>query len=341
MRILIITQTLDLSDPILGFFHEWVEVFSKKVHRLCVIALGVGNYSLDPNTTVMSLGKESHVSKIIYLFRFYRFIWTLRKDYDSVFVHMNQIYVLLGWPLWFVLRKKVYLWYVHKSTPMSLRLACLLSERIFTASKESLRIKTSKKEIVGHGINTKIFYPPVKFVESDKLITVGRVSPVKNIELLIRTVAYAQKTKPNLEFEIIGPFESQRDLKYKISLEGLISSIGAKSILFRGSITGKQLADKYRSSSIFLHSSQTGSIDKVVLEALACGLVVYSSSEAFANFPGVIPVPQDDIMSFADRLLSERPSVEDRREKAQMIYKEYSIERLIDKMVSIIQKNDR
>src|SRR3989344_3255575 len=131
MRLLIVTQKVDRNDPILGFFHRWIEEFAKHCEQVTVIALGVGEYHLPQNIRVFSLGKEEQLRKrtdlknskrsvpveqlrkIKYIVHFYRLIWRERKNYDAVFVHMNQEYVLLGALLWKLLRKKITMWRNH------------------------------------------------------------------------------------------------------------------------------------------------------------------------------------------------------------------------------------
>ena len=82
------------------------------------------------NVSVYSLGKEGGVSRIAYVLNFYRYIWKLRNDYDAVFVHMNQEYVLLGWKFWWLLGKRVVLWRNHKKGSVFTRLAALLSRAV-------------------------------------------------------------------------------------------------------------------------------------------------------------------------------------------------------------------
>ena len=108
MRLLIITQKVDKNDPILGFFHRWIEEFAKHCESVIVICLQKGEYNLPQNVKVLSLGKESKHSNIRYIVCFYMYLWQERNNYDSVFVHMNQEYVILGacfWKLWY---KKVF-----------------------------------------------------------------------------------------------------------------------------------------------------------------------------------------------------------------------------------------
>ncbi|HRH30994.1 MAG TPA: hypothetical protein PK886_02950, partial [Candidatus Paceibacterota bacterium] len=96
MKILITTQIIDTNDPILGFFHSWLKEFSKNFERVVVVCLKKGEFDLLENVEVLSLGKEGGVSRIKYIFNFYKYIFKERKNYDVVFVHMNEEYVLLG-----------------------------------------------------------------------------------------------------------------------------------------------------------------------------------------------------------------------------------------------------
>ncbi|NLE07312.1 MAG: glycosyltransferase family 4 protein, partial [Parcubacteria group bacterium] len=105
MRLLVVTQKIDQNDPILGFFHNWVLKLSEKFEKISVICLEKGKYDLPSNVKVYSLGKESGRSKIKYVKNFLNFILGLHKDYDAVFVHMNQEYVLIGGFFWKLMRK--------------------------------------------------------------------------------------------------------------------------------------------------------------------------------------------------------------------------------------------
>jgi len=95
MKLLILTQKMDRDDPVLGFFHRWCGKIATRVSRLHIICLQQGCVELPAQVTVRSLGKERRTSRRAYLFSFYRLIWSLRAEYDVVFVHMNPIYILL------------------------------------------------------------------------------------------------------------------------------------------------------------------------------------------------------------------------------------------------------
>ena len=34
MKLLIITQAIDINNPVLGFFHRWIEEFSKRIRTI-------------------------------------------------------------------------------------------------------------------------------------------------------------------------------------------------------------------------------------------------------------------------------------------------------------------
>ena len=169
MKLLICTQKVDKNDSVLGFFHRWIEEFAKHCEMVTVICLEKGEYSLPNNVKVLSLGKEHGVSRLKYLFCFYTYIWKYRKEYDKVFVHMNPEYVVLGGLFWRLLKKKIALWYMHKSVNLKLRIAERLVHNIFTGTKESFRLKTNKLHITGHGIDTAAFSFSPKVVDKENL----------------------------------------------------------------------------------------------------------------------------------------------------------------------------
>ena len=144
MKLLIVTQKVDKNDPVLGFFHRWVEEFAKHYDQVTAICLGEGQYHLPPNVKVLSLGKERKMYVINYVLNFYRYIWAERRNYDAVFVHMNQEYVLLGWKHWFFMSKPIYLWRNHAKGNLWTRLAVIFSKKVFYTSPQSYTARFKK-----------------------------------------------------------------------------------------------------------------------------------------------------------------------------------------------------
>lgn len=268
MKLLIITQIVDVNDSYLGFFTRWIEEFAKHCERIEVICLKEGSHSFPANVRVHSLGKEKGVSRVKYVINFYRYIWKLRNDYDTVFVHMNPVYVVLGGIFWRFMHKRVALWYTHKSVDLKLRVATEIAQRIFTASKESFRLPSSKLNIMGHGIDTDFFSPEPHVSRGDWYLDVGRLMPSKD-----HRTAIVEAKNEGKKLRIAGEGEELKDLElYARSLDAQVE--------FLGGLSKTALRDEYRKAQLLIHTSKTGSLDKVVLEALACGLPVRTHDPA-------------------------------------------------------------
>jgi len=59
MKLLIITQKVDMNDDVLGFMHGWINEFAKHCEKITVICLQKGEHELSDNVKVLSLGKEN------------------------------------------------------------------------------------------------------------------------------------------------------------------------------------------------------------------------------------------------------------------------------------------
>jgi len=296
MKLLIITQAIDVNNPVLGFFVRWVEEFSKKCEKIIVICLEKGEYHLPANVKVLSLGKEcleiknlklEITKKFIYVINFYRYIWHHRNDYETVFVHMNPIYVILGGLMWRLQNKKIGLWYTHKQVDLKLRLAEKLSDFIFTAAKESFNLKTNKLKIVGHGIPVDDFKNPGN-IRKEKLFTivsVGRITPIKNLDLLIDAARILKDQGLKFRLILIGGPIKKIDFEYLKKIKNTISNYKLESYInLVGAVSNKKLKEYYWKSDLSINLCPTGGIDKVVLESIASGLPVLVSNRAFIEY---------------------------------------------------------
>ncbi len=284
MKLLIITQKVDKNDSILGFFHRWIEEFAKNCEKITVICLYKGECSLPENVKVLSLGKEKGVSRLKYLFNFYKYIFKYKKEYESVFVHMNQIYVILGGLLWKMMNKKIALWYAHGSVSNSLKVAEKITDIIFTSTPSGFRLKSDKIKIVGQGIDINIFKANKERRDKNifKIITVGRISLVKDHETLISAVEIIKNKIDNLKVDIVGDACTENDEKYLLKLKEIIKIKNLENIInFVGPLSNEAVVDCLQSSNLFVNMSYTGSLDKAILEAMSCGCSILTCNEAF------------------------------------------------------------
>ncbi len=329
MKLLILTQKVDENDDVLGFFVGWLEEFAKHCEKVTVVCLEKGDYDLPENVKVLSLGKEKPsrgkpvsatpdrssrrsetkwsdgrgavggkrsdlwertVTRLRYTFNFYKHSWRERKNYDTVFVHMNPEYVVLGGLFWKLWRKKIALWYAHGSVNLKLRLAEKLTDKIFTSTESGFRLASEKKRVVGQGIDTEKFKPAtVGKMDSDvfKIISIGRISPVKDYETLIGATEILAKKGLKLSVDIVGGEGLPNQKSYFSDLKEVVAQKNLSGIVnFIGAVSNKDITRHLQSADLFVNMSHTGSLDKAVLEAMACGLPVLTCNEALKGLLG-------------------------------------------------------
>ncbi len=338
MRLLIVTQVVDSEDPTLGFFHRWLTEFGERCERVTVICLFEGVHALPSNVRVLSLGKENGWGTYSYVTRFFRYMWRERKHYDAVFVHMNPEYVVLGAPLWRLMRKRVGLWYTHKSVTVWLRLATWFADIIFTASKESFRIPSSKVRIVGHGIDTRSFSPGAVATERKRcIVTVGRITRSKNSMGVIDVAKHVREQCSDIELRIVGSAVTDIDREYERACRAYAEQQGFDpERVFVGGLPHERVVEVLHQASVFVSMSETGSLDKAVLEAMACGVPVVTTNEAGRQIiahivPECLVTSEDDVVRVV-RVVSEWSS-EKRSQVASALALEvaenHSLKRLI------------
>lgn len=308
MKLLIITQKVDERDDVLGFFIGWIKEFAKHFEKVTVICLKAGEYTLPSNVKVLSLGKERGLSKLSYLLNFYQHIFAERKNYDAVFVHMNPRYVVLGGLWWRLWRKKVSLWYAHGHVPLMLKLADKLTHLAFASTKEGYRLNSRKLCVVGQGIDVEKFRPVPRSVGGIfKIVTVGRISPSKDYETLIKAAEVLKAGGVDFKIEIVGDIALPEQVIYLEKLKDLVKIKSLDALIrFVGPIANRDLVPVLQSADLFVNMSHTGSLDKAILEAMACGLPVLTCNEALDDVLGdyrdLLMYPKKDFQKLAEKI---------------------------------------
>jgi glycosyltransferase involved in cell wall biosynthesis len=289
MRLLFITQIVDKDDAVLGFTHGWLSEFAKHYEKVTVICLKEGKHDLPANVSVYSLGKETEVSRFKYLKNFFKYIFSLKNEYDTVFVHMNYIYVLLGGFFWRSWGKKIGLWYVHRQTSFGLWVSEKFANIIFTSAPESFRLKSKKLIYVGHGVDKDVFSCVVNEDQNNEfnIIHVGRITPIKHIETLIQATNSLKNEIPNLSVKLIGVPTSSVDYKYQDTLRSLSDKLSVNNLIqFKGNVPNRLLTSEYCKASISVNMTPTGGWDKSVIESLMCGCPVFASNKSLKEVFG-------------------------------------------------------
>jgi len=355
MRILIVTQKIDQNDAVLGFMHGWIAEFAGQAESVTAICLEKGSVNLPKNVTVLSLGKGRFTifRRAVYVFRFWRYIWVERSNYDSVFVHMNPEYVVLGGIFWKLWGKTVTLWYAHKSVTWHLRIAKFFADIIFTSTASGFRLSSAKVKVIGQGIDTEKFKSQKEKVKSGdgefKIVTVGRISPSKDYDTLINAVEYLSGGNDNLKIKvgIWGPTGSASDESYLTLLkEKIVQKKLSEVVVFHGPVANKDLPEVLGSADLFVNMGHTGSLDKAVVEAMACGLPVLTCNEAFKDVLGPykdeLMYPKGDSRAFAMKIKDIVDMASEKRKELGeslrgIVVRDHSLESFVRKIISAIK----
>ncbi len=294
MKLLILTQKVDKNDDVLGFFHRWVEEFAKHCEKIIVICLEKGEYSLPENVKVFSLGKENPVTnhfllitRIFYIFKFYTYIWRERKNYDAVFVHMNQEYAILGGVLWKALGKKVLLWRNHLKGSVFTKIAVSISNKVYCTSPASYTARFKKTKIMPAGIDTNFFMPDHSIQRKpDSVLFLGRIAPVKRVLEFVEALNTLREQGRGFIATIAGA-ALPKDEEYEKMIREKVAGYGLEDkVNFTGAVTQEEARNLYREHAVYVNLTPSGSLDKTILEAAACKAVPAVSNNALGPILG-------------------------------------------------------
>jgi glycosyltransferase involved in cell wall biosynthesis len=354
-----ITRKVDRYDPLAGFAYGWVKKIARNVDQLKVLCLEKGDISeLPDNVGIYSLGKEKGAGRFARLWRWQILALKLVPKVDGIFCHMNPEYTIAIAPYAFIFRKKIIAWYTHGTVTPKLKLLEKIASKILTASKESFRLESNKVIVTGHGIDTSFFHPPspgqetiTKFylagrqagnLQAFKILSVGRISPTKDYESLIKAVDILTNDQKisGLKINIIGGPGLPQHQVYLDNLKQMVKSMKLEGIVtFLGAISNVETVGHYQDSDLFVNLSHTGSVDKAVLEAMACGCLILTSNEAFKEIVGPdFMVAQNDPAHLAEKIkwVINLPDEEKQKIKERLrqeVVKNHDLDNLAKKIV--------
>jgi len=350
-RLLILTQKVDKDDPILGFFHGWIERLAESASSVTVICLELGRNELPGNVKVLSLGKEEKgMSRIGYIKKFYSYIWNERKNYDVVFVHMNQEYVLLGGLYWKLLRKKIFMWRNHKRGNFLTRMAVGLSNRVYCASAHSYTARFNKTKLMPAGIDTDAFKvgPDVKRLPRTILFA-GRISPVKRPDILIKAADSLRAVDEKFKLSIVGDPSKGSEGYYADLRKAAVLLEKEEMVVFYEGVSQEHMPELYSSHEVFVNLTETGSFDKTVLEAAACGCLPVLSNISFrsllpSEYREFLFFKEDDAQDLEAKLKETLALSQSKRaiigeKMREIVIEKHSLDKLIKELLQDFQKN--
>jgi glycosyltransferase involved in cell wall biosynthesis len=195
-------------------------------------------------------------------------------------------------------------------------------------------VQEDKIRVIPNYVDTKLFYPMEVRKEENRVIFVGRLDPVKNLDGLIKALKGLGVT-----LEIIGGGNLMTNLSRLAEENGV-------KVNFGGVLPQSALPEYLSRSSIFVLPSFSEGNPKVLLEAMSCGVASIASDipanrEVFVGGRGGI-LCKTDVESISesikklldDSILRKNLGIEAR----DIIMKHFSFETLIKKEIELYEE---
>jgi glycosyltransferase involved in cell wall biosynthesis len=162
---------------------------------------------------------------------------------------------------------------------------------IFASTKSGFRLPTNKLQVIGQGIDIDAFGYIKRTYKRDQpfvLVVVGRISPVKDYETLIRATAkLVHEHGKNVCTFIVGGVGLEEQQKYLRELKQLAEELEVtKRVEFVGAKPNHEISEILEHAHCFVNTSRTGSLDKAMVEAMATGLPLVTSNESMQEVLG-------------------------------------------------------
>ena len=177
-----------------------------------------------------------------------------------------------------------------------------LTHTIYNFSKFNINDKAGARMELGLDLNKKMIF------------FAGSLRKLKNVNVLIKTVAVLLKEEPDLILVIAGSGYEEENLRRLVEKENL------KDIVkFLGNINEDLMIKNYNAANVFCLPSQSEGTPNVIIEALLCGTAVVASKVGeipllIENGKNGFLVEPDSVISLKEKL-SEALNVEWNREE--------------------------
>lgn len=174
----------------------------------------------------------------------------------------------------------------HNRLQLEYKLTAPFSRRLWTKASAIVSLSNGLKkraldfipsvniDIISNGVDLDRFYPaPNKTLSGEfKLLTVGRLSATKRIDMLIEAVEILNKQGKPIRLTIAGGGKLQPELEGLINKKGLGNIVG-----LTGRIEPQRMPEVYRQHHIFVSASYQEGMSNAMVEAIASGLPIITT----------------------------------------------------------------
>jgi glycosyltransferase involved in cell wall biosynthesis len=296
VRIVFVTQTVDLDHSALAQTVDAVRALAGRSERVDVICDRVGRHDLPANVDVRTFGARSKVGRGV---RFeLALARSLRPRPSAVLVHMVPTFVALAAPPAKAARVPLLLWYTHWHASRTLRLATRLADRVLSVDRRSFPLDSRKLRGIGHAIDVGRFAPRAR-PDTDagplRLLALGRFARWKGYATLLEGFRLAVDDGLDATLEVRGPELTDDERRHRAELAARVADTPAlaqrvqlEPLGVRDEIPALLASADALVSATEPRGSET--LDKVVYEAAACAVPVVASNTALAEFLDGLPL---------------------------------------------------
>ena len=299
MRLVFVTQTVDSEDPVLGATVAKLTALAGRCEELIVISDRIGSHELPANCVIRTFGAPTRLGRGIRYLRALMPLFASRRPPDALIAHMCPIYLILAAPFTKLRRRPTILWYTHWAVHRTLRLATALADVALSVDRRSFPLDLPKVAGIGHGIDVTQFgarsSPPANPGDALRLLALGRTSPTKSFDTLIRACALCGREGLVLTLVLHGPSTTEEEKRHRRELQRLIDDEELTDVVrLLEPVPRGAVPELVRSVDAVVNTTlgQTagGALDKVVYESAACAVPVLACNPHFDEFLADLPV---------------------------------------------------
>lgn len=308
-RIVFVTQHADPAHPALAATVPKVAALAARVDEVVVFAASARMDALPPNVRFRSYAAATRPGRGL------RFAAALGRELGgggvrAVVAHMCPIYAILAAPLARPLGVPVVLWFTHWRGSRQLRLAERLATVVASVDRRSFPLESAKVRPLGHGISLDDFpCRPPGAAASFRLLAVGRYSPAKGLDTVLRAVRLAVDSGLDVRLRAAGPSLTAEERDHRADLGRRVDELGlAERVVLEGPVPRSRLAALFADADALVNNMLPGALDKIVYEASAGCLPVLASNPGFdLLYAGIEPslaFARDDAEELVARIRS-------------------------------------
>lgn len=189
-------------------------------------------------------------------------------------------------------------------TPLTYAILSRLSQEVLTTNpilaKRLYKLGARKVEIVPNMVNLSLFRASKEKKHRQKVILyVGRLSPEKGVEYLIKAYVKVKQKESDVVLWIVGGGSQVGYLK------SLVTSLNIRDVFFWGKQPRAKIPEFMQAAEIFVLPSFSEGFGNVLLEAMACELPIIGTNDG--AIPWVIQdvgllVPPGDVDALAEKI---------------------------------------